>query len=568
MQSNVISLDDVRTNAHSTASLGGYLAQGMQGTKAVIFSPLSKTVFKLSPSDLKEMNLLTICGAKWCDHYYTELNPKKEELVFNYRRLATDIVRDCQAKGPFVESHERRSGVWQRADGGLVVNGSELWTPEGETLLYGSHPHGSDEERLYTAGGSIGFGLDTPLATPEEVTSVTSTFGSLEWRNPLGAELLLGWFGVAVAASALKRRPHVLLTGRAGIGKSTALETMAWLLGPTAFRATGPQTLAAYAQALTGTSRAVILDEFEADAGKRSCKDTFDMSRMSYSLQEGDAGMVRGSASGAPVSYRTCAPFLAAGISPGRMEPADVTRWVILEAVSRKEGGKRLTEAEAREIGPRLARLFVSRWSVYQASEEIVRERIILGGGDGRMADTVGTLLASYWAFVSDKQATAADVDALLERLNLGDRIAVHEDRDETRCLDALLTKVQPFQYMEGSYMVRRNLSIGQAIGQICGDPTGTLEVASRLSQMGIRVVRVQGTWRVYVANSPEHSELRRLFAGTKWAHGGWSTVLRRLPGGQESTQRLGPGTRASKVTVFEVPAEFLPVEEEEHMAA
>jgi hypothetical protein len=66
------------------------------------------------------------------------------------------------------------------------------------------------------------------------------------------------------------------------------------------------------------------------------------------------------------------------------------------------------------------------------------------------------------------------------------------------------------------------------------------------------------------------HHELRKLFAGTKWATGGWSVVLRRLPGGEESTQRIGPGFGAMKVTVIDLPADMLPlgVEEDVSLAA
>lgn len=86
------------------------------------------------------------------------------------------------------------------------------------------------------------------------------------------------------------------------------------------------------------------------------------------------------------------------------------------------------------------------------------------------MADTVGTLLAAYWAFESNKPATAHDANVLVEMLDIKERIALHEDRHEERRLEALLTKVQPFQLMEGPYLVRRSLSLGQAIGRVCED--------------------------------------------------------------------------------------------------
>ena len=83
---------------------------------------------------------------------------------------------------------------------------------------------------------------------------------------------------------------------------------------------------------------------------------------------------------------------------------------------------------------------------------------------------------------------------------------------------------------------------------------------------MCLRVAFAKGKWSLYVVNSPMHQELRKLFAGTKWATGGWSVVLRRLPGGEESTQRIGAGLGAAKVTVVYVPEHLLSAGNEDNM--
>src|SRR5690606_25576899 len=129
--------------------IGGYEALGMQGTTCVIFSALSRQIQKLSPSDMRDMHLKATCGADWCDKHYTEWHPSKEEYVFNYRRLAGDIMRDCQAEGVYEDTFERRAGVWPRPDGGLIINNErEMWTPEGETL-----EHGPRDGYVYSASG-------------------------------------------------------------------------------------------------------------------------------------------------------------------------------------------------------------------------------------------------------------------------------------------------------------------------------------------------------------------------------------------------------------------------------
>jgi hypothetical protein len=471
-----------------------------------------------------------------------EFDEKKGKFVFNHQELATDIICSCQAKGTYTEAYERKTGVWQMKDGQLVVNSRELWRPDGSVLEHGVH-----DERVYPASADVGFDRLTARASDAEVKLILEAFGALNWRQTLAPEMILGWIGISLVSTAVRHRPHVLVTGSAGVGKSTILEYSKWLLGKLAFACTGPQTAAGYYQRLGGTSLATILDEFEADPSKRNCKDTFEIARMSYSLQEGDEGIVRGTTTGTSRSYQFFTPFMAGGISPGKMEPADLTRWVVLEATSRKASATLMTEEQVRDIGPRLARRFINNWPVYQESEVVVRKCIIDAGGDGRMAETVGTLLASYWTFVSNKPATADDANVLVEMLDIKSRIELHSVSDQHRCLEALMSKVMPFKLMAGMSMVTRNLSIAEAIQMVCEDPTNSPDVIARLAQLGMRVTLAKGKWQLYVVNSPEHQEMRKLFAGTKWASGGWAMVLRRLPGGEESTQRVGGRLRGCK---------------------
>lgn len=556
--SKIISTNGTPITTEVTGPLGGYVALGTLGSKSVVLSLLNKSIIKFAPSDMKEMKLKADLGAKWCDANYLEFDEKKEQYVFNHKQLATDIICSCQAKGAYVEAYERKTGVWLMKDGQLAINGRELWRPDGSVM-----EHGIYNDRVYPAGADVGFDRLTEEASDDEVKQILEAFGALNWRQTLAPEMILGWVGISLVSTAVRRRPHVMITGAAGIGKSTILEYSKWLLGKLAFACTGPQTAAGYYQRLGGTSLATILDEFEADPSKRNCKDTFEIARMSYSLQEGDEGIVRGTTTGTSKSYQFFTPFMAGGISPGKMEPADLTRWAVLEATGRKADAIMMTEERVREIGPRLARRFINRWSVYQATESVVRKCIIDTGGDGRMADTVGTLLASYWTFVSNKPATVDDAKVLVEMLDIKARIELHSVSDERRCLDALMSKVMPFKYMEGISMVTRNLSIAEAIQRVCEDPTNNPEVIARLAQLGLRVVFANGFWRLYVVNSPEHQELRKLFSGTKWAMGGWAMVLRRLPGGEESTQRVGAGFGAAKVTAFHVPQDLLPANDE-----
>jgi len=450
---------------------------------------------------------------------------------------------------------QRNRGVWVQEDGSLMVNGRELWTPNGKKL-----EHGIIGDTVYTASDDIGFAFETPEATSAEVRTVMDMLGSYTFSNGLGAELLLGWFVSAALGPALHRRPHVLLTGPRGAGKTVIIDTLTQMLGPMAYACAGPQSMAGWYQALSQASYGVILDEFEYDSKRRHHIDTLEIARISYSLNEASKGITRGSATGTPVNYQFMASFLAAGINPGTLDPADASRWVELELLSRKPEATRIDEATARAIGPRIIRRVINRWNDFKVTEAVMHKAIVDAGGSDRMADTYGILLAAYWTAASDAPATEMDAEILCDSLNLDAQIENQSINDEDRCQEALLSRVTSFRFMDGDYVTSQSLSIGEAVKRVCEHPTGAFEIVERLAQLGLRVYRDKstGVWQLMVVNSPDHQELRKIFAQTKWSSG-WSTVLRRLPGGRESTQRIAAGFRAAKVTIFNLAAEFQP---------
>lgn len=567
MEQTVIGLDGMPLNTHAVVA-GGYTALGYSGNLLYIYSALQQRIVQLRPSLMDEMTLKAICGANWCEEHYAEIHPKKGELVFNHKRLATDIITACQDAGLYCESMERRNGVWPADNGSaLIINGSALWRDDGTILA-----NGLVDGKAYPKCGGVGFGPETPTASEEDVNRLLNAFGAYHWSSEMVPEMLLGWFVCAVLAPALQRRPHIYISGRAGTGKSVLLCLMASLLGPLAHKASGPQSKAGLYQSLAGTPRAVLLDEAEADSSGRKWVDMLEIARIAYSLAENDRGIGVGTSTGEARFYHFVSPFLAAGINPGKFEPADLSRWAIFDVSGRKADADNrfIGDEEARELGARLAVTAVRRWSVLQASLEVIRKAIMRQGGDARLADTVGPLLAGYWTLVSDSPAAPDDAETLVGLCGLNQHLEQREESDEARCLDSLFSRVVTLPVTVEGCWVRQPLSIGQAIAKICENPVECLDMQNRLTQLGLRVTRREGRWIMMVANSPEHTELRKMFYGTKWQHGGWSTSLRRLPGGDYETQRLGTGYKPCKVTVFDVPVEILPAndEDEEMLAA
>lgn len=534
----------------------GFTALGFHRNAAVVFSDLQKCVVHLRPRDLSEVNLRMQLGTEWFDACSAFLESKDKlggRRGSSTAMVGTYILASCQAAGKFRPSAERGAGAWLDEDGGLIVNGDTLWRHDGTVLL-----HGIRGNHVYPAAASLGYGPETAPASQGDVDRILAVFRSYNWSVPAGAEMVLGWIGSSLLATALRRRPHMLVTGSHGSGKSTLLEQVSRLLGKNAAQVTGRPTLIGLNQLVKEhPSRVIVIDEFEGEGQGIRRSDVFEAARASYSLQEGDSGVVRGSVTGDAISYRLSSPFLAGGISPAHLEPADQSRWVVLELKKLEKPSEAKSNLPSREeldaLGPRLARLLVSRWPAFRQNLEVFRGAVLEVGGDHRMADTYSPLLAGFWTFKQEDVASGEEALELVERAQVRARVDSLEVRDEQECLNSLLTRVVTFP---GGLGGSSKLSIGEACNQVAEDAPGKRQTEGRLAQLGLRVrhSRADGKWYLLVANSPNHSELRRLFAGTKWAHGNWSVVLRRLPGGHESTQRLGPGMPPAKVTAFQLP--------------
>lgn len=549
-------LDDDVDDAPIDEPSDGFTALGFHRNAAVVFSDMQKCVVHLRPRDLTEVNLRMQLGTTWfdaCCNYLESKNKQGGRRSRSSARVVNYILASCQAAGKFRASAERGAGAWLEQDGGLIVNGDALWRHDGTVLV-----HGIRGDYVYPAVASLGYGPETEPASQGDVDRLLAVFRSYNWSVPTGAEMLLGWIGSSLLASALRRRPHMLVTGSHGSGKSTLLEQVGRLLGKNAAQVTGRPTLIGLNQLVKEhPSRVIVIDEFEGEGQGIRRSDVFEAARASYSLQEGDSGVVRGSVTGDAISYKLSSPFIACGISPASLEPADQSRWVVLELKKLEAHSKAKSTLPRREeleaLGPRLARLLVSRWPAFRRNLDAFRDAVLQVGGDHRMADTYSAILAGFWTFKQEGVATGAEALELAERAQVRARVDSLEVRDEQECLNALLTRVVTFP---GSLGGSSKLSVGEACNLVVDDASGNRQIEGRLAQLGLRVrsSRADGKWYLLVANSPNHSELRRLFAGTKWAHGNWSVVLRRLAGGHESTQRLGPGMPPSKVTAFLLP--------------
>ena len=93
---NVIGLNGKPIATRDESESGGYISLGYIGNCSYIFSRIQQRVVGLRPTHMNEMTLKATCGAEWCEANYMTFHPKKEEVFFDHKALATRIIASCQ----------------------------------------------------------------------------------------------------------------------------------------------------------------------------------------------------------------------------------------------------------------------------------------------------------------------------------------------------------------------------------------------------------------------------------------------------------------------------------------
>jgi len=538
---------------------GGGFALGYQGDTNYMWSRVTQQVVAIPPAGFSAMRLKATFGARWCNAHYTVI-PEQGDAYFDHQRMADDIMAACQDAGVYHESKQRATGTWLAEDGGLVCNSDVVFSEKGEV-----QPRIAVGSKYVMPVGKTGLDLapDDAHATPNEVLEFERALDAWEWSTMSAAALVLGWIACAVFAGALTWRAHLYITGRAGAGKSTLARLLGAVFGRGAARPTGQLTQAGLLQILGARAIPCIVDETEAGKSNRSTLAALEVARWASSMTESDDGVLRGTAQGKSLTYRVFSPFLFLGINLPKLEHADQSRAVTLEMTSQRRSVNgtvpRLFSDEryCAGQGRKLRRLAIARWSVFQAALPLFRQGITSRKGTARQADTYGSLIAGYWCLKSAELPTAADVSSLTECLQLPSEEDVLSESDEVRCLDLLLYSKVTVPLVEQLGEFSRSMTVADAIQHYCAAPKAQWRLERALQNFGVRILDEDGVWKVAIASSPEHKELQRFFAGSPWKNGCWSLILRRMPGGRGDTQRLA--SRASKVTLFNVPEELLP---------
>ncbi|WP_031407703.1 hypothetical protein [Thiomonas sp. FB-Cd] len=542
---------------------GGWVPMGhtLEGSYVVLSLKTGQLV-TLRANDLRIGKLQVWLGREACKTC-TVYDPELREEVEDAKALTEAIAEECDRLGLFDFKDVRGPGLYREGDD-LVVNfGQQVTSPSGKPV--------SLERRkgqpVYQSGADLGFALDTPCASEDDVQSVLRVLASFG-LSALGDWMkVVGWVVSAFFGTVLSHRPILAITAERGSGKTTLIEFLGALLGPQAIRRDGVPTMAQTIYALEHSAAALIVDEVEARGSKKAALEQFaELLRLQFSatsvarLMRVNGGRTR--------YFNAPAGVLVTGIGLPAFNAATESRTVRLVLQPLPEASRVRYEplldiarsGDAVALGARLRRLLVDRWDVMREALADARSMLIALGHEARIADKYAPLVAGYVALTRKGIASPEELRAVIAEMDLGVPAHVVVERDAEACLGVLLSrKVAMFRMVNGA-KEKAHMTIRDVLTNIvhAQDNEHREQLSRQLEEFGVRAlwVRPSASWKLAVCSSEQHQGIKRLMTGTDWALGGWKDVLMRLPGAMASTQKFARVPQ--RVVMLDMPRDVL----------
>jgi putative DNA primase/helicase len=399
----------------------GFFPLGYEGHDYYFYSVAQKDIVCVSTFSNTQMYALAPKGY-WEGNY-----PSNKGIAWE---PAKDfLVAISRAVGPYDSFRIRGTGVW-RDKGRVVVNTGRTLTVDGKS----SSMLTIKSQYIYTRTKTPMNEIHPRPLTEAECKPLLRACDNLLWENGKSGLLLAGWLATARISGALPIRPHVWITGGAGVGKSTIMEHLvANALGEPSSKiyAQGGSTEAGIRQTMKGSSMPMIFDEFETTDEKSTSgrvATIIEMFRQAWSESQGV--ILKGSASGASDMYSINFSALVASIRPSLVNDADKSRFSLLELTphrSEKDQWKNLQvhlEMITPEFGERLFARMVAMVPIVVANAKTFSDALAVKMGK-RYGQQTGMLMAGHWALCSDDLITESDA------LDLVESLGVESDKDD-----------------------------------------------------------------------------------------------------------------------------------------
>lgn len=484
------------------------------------------------PTDLNRPNIVDLFAGN--TDWLLQAFPRRDgKIGIAFTEVFQWLTREAHLAGPFDPGRQLRGpGVWRGAsDEDIIVHcGDRVWIDGAWREAGFRHGH-----FVYPALAPEERPADEP-ASADEGRELVGFLEAWNWQSPaLAPQLFAGFMACAMICGALDWRPHVLVSGGKGTGKSSLNRCFEAVLGRTSILKTSDPSAAGVRQALLSAARPVMLDEVEHEAGSYRADDLVKLARLGST--EGQGAVLRGSREGSAAAWDIRACFYFSSILPPPLKAQDASRMAVLalgplasepEAIRAVKEGLRYFAGR----GPALRARLIQGFERFLINLEVYRYALAEAGADNRQCDQFGSLLAAHDVLTDDAPTSTEAAERAARALMPSQLVPDRAQEDEVQCLNHLLTYHAEMLWGGG----RQFMSIGYLAALVQRDATA--ERRLQLANWGV-AFRDEGAAGRWLVVAHQHQSLERIFRGTRWERGVWKASLERLPGAT-----VGPSVR------------------------
>lgn len=472
--------------------------------------------------------------------------PNEEKRGFNAAKAQRWFIDHCHARGYYKEADIRSVGTYRHRSRVIVHCGDAVYTASGEW-----QPPGEIGSYIYVGAAPIPRPAIGAEATPQVAEEMLQLLSSWCWKTPeIGPRLVLGQIHCAFLPGATDWRPHMLLTGFKGTGKTWLVKLLKDTIGHGYFAESSEATPAYVRDELAGSVRPMFLDEFEQEVGTAQYASMLvRLARLASSRFQ--SGVGRSSTERKTSVTKIDACFIFTGINPPALEPADAGRITVLDLMpfnSTDPDQARHVLAEIDRLsrhGPALFARALERFDTFEINLAVYRTELMARGCDSRATDQYSHLLAGADVFLSDTPTDMTTARRIVELLGpAGLMPDDDEDNEAAICAQHLLTTA-----LRSEDRTMNGKTVGELLLQILDgrELAAAPVILGLLKRHGLNLVKHNGQEYVLVAN--RHHALGAIYAPTKWANGAWKNILSKHRGalrGRPTVRFHGVTTKAA----------------------
>lgn len=431
------------------------------------------------PSLANVQNLVTMAPLhSWNSHFGGGDTSEKKMAS----AAANALIEECNRIGIYNADRERGVGVWVDQSGPVFNSGDRLYHGDGVCS-----PADFQSKSVYVMGARVGALHDDPLNNADggELLAICL---ALSWKSRPFGYILAGWIVAAMVGGALRWRPHTVLTGEKGAGKTWVLENIIKpSLGSLYLERDGGTTEAKLRQDLGGNARPLIMDEAESE----TLKERVNMEAVLALARKASTGAAIGNANGL-YYIRSC--FMFSAINPRIIQGADLDRNTIVQLVKDRhhDSGDRFKALQMRvrsligeEFSDRLLARSFAGLPVLLKNIETFSDVIAMREGSKRFGDQFGTLIACAFSLTSQKEVTREFADDWCGKHDWKWATEDNEQSDPERLVEFIISA--RIRYDERGVM--REGLVGSLIDKVRhGDMTEATAASLALGQHAIKV--------------------------------------------------------------------------------